>query len=101
MTNIDKNTPASKMTTAGDIYEAGNSREFKTGDWRSVRPIWIPEKCIQCGMCFQVCPEDAIPVEKDQKRTDFNYDYCKGCGVCAKVCPVKAIEMKVEGEERI
>ena len=87
MTKIDQNTPMEKMTPGGDIYEAGNAREFKTGDWRSVRPEYIPEKCIQCGLCFPVCPEDAI---------DFNYDYCKGCGVCAKVCPFGAIEMKEE-----
>ena len=61
-------------------------------------PNWISEKCIQCGLCFPVCPEDAIPVGKDQKRTDFDFDYCKGCGVCAKVCPFGAIVMKTEGE---
>ena len=55
MTNIDKNTPASKMTIGGEIYQAGNAREFKTGDWRSVKPVYIPEKCIQCGLCFPVC----------------------------------------------
>ena len=98
MTNINNNTPESQMTIGGNIYEAGNAREFKTGDWRSVKPVYIPEKCIECGICFPVCPEDAIPVGHDQKRADFNYDYCKGCGVCAKVCPFGAIEMKVEGE---
>ena len=98
MTDINKDTPACDMTIGGNIYEAGNAKEFKTGDWRSVRPVYIPEKCIQCGLCFPVCPEDAIPVGKDQKRTDFNYDYCKGCGVCSKVCPFGAISMKVEGE---
>ena len=45
MTNIDKNTPASKMTIGGTICEAGNAREFKTGDWRSVKPIFYSEKC--------------------------------------------------------
>ena len=45
MTNIDKNTPACKMTMGGDIYEAGNAREFKTGDWRSVRDVLIEKKC--------------------------------------------------------
>ena len=67
MTNINNNTPESQMTIGGNIYEAGNAREFKTGDWRSVKPVYIPEKCIQCGLCFPVCPEDAIPVGHDQK----------------------------------
>ena len=98
MTNIDKNTPMEKITIGGNIYTAGNAREFKTGDWRSVRPVWVEEKCKQCGLCFPVCPDNAIPVCKDSlKRTDYNYDYCKGCGVCAKVCPFAAIEMKEEG----
>ena len=69
MTEINKSTPACRMTTGGDIYEAGNAREFKTGDWRSVRPVYIPEKCTQCGLCFPVCPDNAIPVTKEQKRT--------------------------------
>ena len=68
MTDINKETPACKMTIGGEIYQAGNAREFKTGDWRSVKPVYIPEKCIQCGLCFPVCPEDAIPVGKDQKE---------------------------------
>ena len=91
---IDKNTPAKDLTPGGDIYEAGNSIEFKTGDWRSKTQKYIPENCKQCGLCFPVCPDDAIPVGKDQKRGNFNYDYCKGCGICAKVCPFKAIVME-------
>jgi len=95
--NITKESPWQDLTIGGNIYDAGNSLEFKTGDWRSIKPIFIEEKCKQCGLCFPVCPDDAIPVCKDMKRKDFDYDYCKGCGVCAKVCPFNAIEMK--GEE--
>ncbi len=91
---IDKDTPVNDLTIGGNIYEAGNSLKFKTGDWRSTTPKYISENCKQCGLCFPVCPDDAIPVGKDQKRGDFNYDYCKGCGVCAKVCPFKAIVME-------
>lgn len=56
------------MTPGGDIYEAGNSKEFKTGDWRSIKPIFHSDKCKQCGLCFPVCPEDAIPVNCEQKE---------------------------------
>lgn len=91
---INKDTPLNDLTIGGNIYEAGNSAEFKTGDWRSITPKYIPENCKQCGLCFPVCPDDAIPVGIDQKRGDFNYDFCKGCGVCAKVCPFKAIVME-------
>lgn len=95
-TNINAKTPWNDLTPGGTIYNSGNAREFKTGDWRSMTPCFIEEKCKQCGLCFPVCPDDAIPVNKDGKRTDFNFDYCKGCGVCAKVCPFGAIEMREE-----
>lgn len=98
MTNIDKNTPMEKLTIGGNIYKSGNAREFKTGDWRSLKPIFIEEKCKQCGLCYPVCPDNSIPVDPETlNRKEFNYDYCKGCGVCAKVCPFGAIEMKEEG----
>lgn len=93
---INKNSTWEELTPGGAIYEAGNSLNFKTGDWRSITPIFLSDKCKQCGLCFPVCPDNAIPVGKDQKRCDFNYDFCKGCGVCAKVCPFGAIEMKEE-----
>ena len=90
---INSKTPYQDLTIGGNIYTAGNAKEFKTGDWRSTTPVFIEENCKPCGRCLPVCPDDAIPI-KDGKRLDFNYDACKGCGVCAKVCPFKAIEMK-------
>lgn len=69
--NINKNTPACKLTEGGNIYTAGNAREFKTGDWRSMKPIFLSEKCKQCGLCFPVCPDDAIPVNSDGKEQNL------------------------------
>ena len=91
---INNKTTYQDLTIGGNIYTAGNAKEFKTGDWRSQTPVFYSDKCKQCGLCFPVCPEDAIPVNKDGNRSDFDLDMCKGCGVCAKVCPFKAIEMK-------
>ena len=71
MTNINSKTPMEEMTIGGDIYQAGNAMEFKTGDWRSARPIFLSEKCKQCGLCFPVCPDNAIPVNKEQKKRRF------------------------------
>lgn len=94
MSKINKDSKINEMTIGGNIYESGNAKEFKTGDWTNLKPVFYSEKCKQCGLCFPVCPENAIPVNKDCLREDFNLDYCKGCGVCAQVCPFAAIEMK-------
>lgn len=85
------------ITSGGTIASAGNAHLFKTGDWRSMKPIWIIEKCTQCMLCYPVCPDTAIPSE-DGKRTDFDYDHCKGCGVCAEVCPFDAIDFVEESK---
>jgi len=83
----------------GLILEPGSSLTYKTGSWRSRRPIHDPEKCINCMRCWILCPDDAIIVE-DGKVTGINLDYCKGCGICAFECPkkVQAIEMVLESE---
>lgn len=84
------------ITVGGTITEAGNAEFFNTGDWRSMKPIWLEDKCKQCLLCYPVCPDTAILVDKEGKRMDFNYNHCKGCGICAKVCPFKAIDFVEE-----
>ncbi|OGS46552.1 MAG: hypothetical protein A2539_01600 [Elusimicrobia bacterium RIFOXYD2_FULL_34_15] len=82
-----------------DILEEGTARNFKTGDWRSDKPVYHPEKCIQCFFCWINCPDTAIIV-KDGKVTGINYDYCKGCGICARECPPKAVAITMEKEKK-
>lgn len=81
----------------GLIIEAGNSIGYKTGDWRSRRPVRDAEKCTDCLQCWIVCPDTSI-VPENGKFGHFDYDYCKGCGICAKTCPFAAIVMVQEGE---
>ena len=97
ITKLGQDVAWQDVTRGNTIVGSGTTREFITGDWTSVAPVIDEEKCKQCGLCFPVCPENAIPVNKELKREEFNFDYCKGCGICAKVCPFKAIEMKEEG----
>ena len=42
---INQTTPYNKITIGGNICEAGNAKNFKTGDCRSVAPTWIEENC--------------------------------------------------------
>ena len=74
------------------VSEPGNASQYRTGDWRSVRPVWDTEKCIQCGVCYIFCPDMAIKKTEDGYFEADLY-YCKGCGICASECPKNAIEM--------
>ncbi len=86
-----------EIPIGGLILDAGNTEKYETGSWRSFRPVWDPDKCINCLRCWIFCPDSAIQI-KDEKVTGINLFHCKGCGICAAECPekVKAIEMKEE-----
>lgn len=82
-----------------DILEAGTAKNFKTGDWRSMRAVFHPEKCIQCFICWINCPDAAIIV-KDGKVAGIDLEHCKGCGICARECPPKASAITMEEEKK-
>ncbi len=79
------------------VTDAGSASQYRTGDWRSQKPILALEKCIKCGLCYIYCPEGCI---NQNAQGDFEVDmyYCKGCGICARECPKDVITM-VEEEE--
>jgi len=79
------------------VTEPGSASQYRTGDWRSQKPIFDLEKCIKCGLCYIYCPEGCI---RQNAEEDFEADmyYCKGCGICARECPKDVITM-VEEEE--
>lgn len=77
------------------IEETGNAAQYKTGAWRSQKPVWDETKCIKCGICWMFCPDAAV-FRKNDGYFEANLDYCKGCGICARECWPNAIKM-VEG----
>ena len=81
----------------GNILEPGTSAEYKTGSWRSERPVWDAEKCTNCSQCWLYCPDMSIKLDDDGKMTGIDYDYCKGC---ASVCPPKASAITMVPERR-
>jgi len=88
-----------ELEFGGLITDVGNSINYKTGDWRSYRPIWDEKKCNNCKVCWVYCPDGSIVI-KDGVMIGMDLDHCKGCGICAEECPQKAIVMMEETKLR-
>lgn len=55
---------------------------------RQVRLV-CAEGCMGCMLCMKMCESDAIHVENNLAKIDYNK--CTGCGKCAAKCPAKII----------
>lgn len=68
-------------------------------------PLFIKERCINCGLCHSTCPDMVFQFEKGEYKgremmvnQGLDYYHCKGCLRCVEVCPVNALVMGVEAE---
>jgi coenzyme F420 hydrogenase subunit beta len=54
------------------------------------------ELCNSCGICYSVCPNEAIRFEKTAKSYHFRVDSakCSHCGRCLNICPGVKVEFK-------
>ena len=47
------------------------------------------KKCLSCGGCISVCPQDAISWIGNKAFVDN--EKCISCAICIRTCPVGAI----------
>jgi heterodisulfide reductase subunit A len=58
-----------------------------------------PSKCTGCGVCWMVCPYQAISKGEDG-RAVVNEALCKGCGVCVSSCRSGALDLGGVSDEQ-
>ena len=68
-------------------------------------PIFIKERCINCGLCHSACPDMVFQFGKGEYKgkemmvnQGLDYYHCKGCLRCVDVCPVNALVRGMESE---
>ncbi|MCP4719968.1 MAG: P-loop NTPase [Desulfobacteraceae bacterium] len=50
-----------------------------------------PDKCVDCGLCKELCRFNAV-IEHDPLSYTIDAIDCEGCGVCVDLCPEEAID---------
>jgi len=51
----------------------------------------LAERCKNCGVCLEKCPELAI-VRNHAGVCEILEDSCSFCGICKEVCQVQAVK---------
>lgn len=91
----EKNWKWDEIPLGAMTLEAGTSAQNYTGGWRVKRPVWNPDKCVNCLQCWVNCPDSCI-LTQEQKMSGVDYDHCKGCGVCVTSCKFDALHLADE-----
>jgi formate hydrogenlyase subunit 6/NADH:ubiquinone oxidoreductase subunit I len=53
-------------------------------------------RCVHCGVCTSVCAPEALKINRESMKVEFDYEKCVACELCVKVCPVKAMQVSFE-----
>lgn len=68
-------------------------------------PLFLPEKCIHCGLCDTTCPDMVFQFMQGEYKgkptmmnSGLDYHHCKGCLRCVEVCPTGALVTGKESE---
>ncbi|MDR2486904.1 MAG: 4Fe-4S binding protein [Clostridiales Family XIII bacterium] len=49
------------------------------------------DTCVFCGICVKKCPQDALTVDRAEKKWEVDDDACTRCGFCVEACPKKSL----------
>ena len=76
------------------------SRAQKQRMHADVKPALKEKKCIQCGICVDVCPSGAARMEAGAYPT-FDLAACIGCAQCIAQCPELALKILWGGDHEV
>ena len=77
----------------GDILHAAAHHRSNLGSNASGKAVYVTDGCQGClaHPCVEVCPKDAVSLDRTNGRSRIDPDKCIKCGQCANVCAYHAI----------
>jgi len=55
-------------------------------------PVIEKEKCVRCGKCVDICPQDVFFGSEIKKTPDVTYpEECWHCNACVEACPERDV----------
>ena len=84
-----------KAGESGDFCKHKGDRDWreiypKYDEMRVTEPFSINDKCIECRVCEEVCPEQVIKIY--HRKPVWDEEKCSLCMCCLELCPKQAIE---------
>lgn len=67
------------------------SRGGKLAQHVNSKPSINKKKCVQCKICKDICPVNAITITENERKIDKTK--CVGCASCIAICPQEAISI--------
>lgn len=82
-----------KRSKADWLYKIPNCVFNLFSRFLKCTPFILQNKCVQCGLCAQVCSQKAI--QRNRKNAfEVKVNKCIVCVCCMEVCPHKAMEIR-------
>ena len=89
-----------KVSYSGCAIGCANPQENDLGFHGMVEPKLIPELCISCTLCVQLCKSragEALVMNEHTNLPDWIEERCTYCGECIFCCPVDAFVARRTG----
>ncbi|MFC1799599.1 4Fe-4S binding protein [Candidatus Eisenbacteria bacterium] len=75
--------PLSSIPVQRDIFS-------KSDMYMPLKPVFISDLCVQCGICAKYCPEGILSSETGMNLSRAAEKQCIGCMACVMRCKTKA-----------
>ncbi len=74
---------------AEEVREAFKRRNVEVEDRKYVEIV--KDRCINCGLCYSLCPVNALQMDNKTFEISLAKEKCIGCWRCLDACPLEAI----------